>query len=130
MFQSVIYAIQCTENGKVYIGCTAKSIAELRINEHIGALTRGDKKVWRGNGLVKTGWQEDFDKYGAEAFVAYIMEEVDRADNPHDVEYFYIRKYKATDPNYGYNYLMKRDRGGNIKIPVKYGFPELISEAE
>ena len=129
-FPSVIYAIQCTVNGKVYIGCTAKYIAELRVNEHINALKRGDKRVWGEHCTVKSGWQEDYDKYGPDAFVAYIMEEVDEADDPFDVEAFYMRKYKANDPKYGYNYVMKRDRGGNIKIPVKYGFPEMIKEAD
>lgn len=130
-YPSVIYAIQCTVNGKVYIGCTAKYIAELRVNEHINALTRGDKRVWHlGNGCEKTAWQQDFDKYGADAFVAYIMEEVDGADDPHDVEAFYIRKYKASDPDHGYNIVMKRNRGGNIKIPVRYGFPEMIETKE
>ena len=123
-FKGVIYAIQCTENGKVYIGCTAKHIAELRINEHMNALKRGDKRVYR-DGSVKTDWQKDYDKYGPDAFVAYMMEEVDEADDPHDVEAFYIRKYRANEPEYGYNYVMKRDRGGNIKIPVRYGFPEI-----
>ena len=123
-FQSVIYAIQCTENGKVYIGCTAKYIAELRINEHMNALKRGDKRVYR-NGSVKTDWQKDYDKYGPDAFVAYIMEEVDEADDPFDVEAFYMRKYRANEPEHGYNFVMKRNRGGNIQIPVKYGFPEI-----
>ncbi len=128
MWPSVIYAIQCTANGKVYIGCTAKYIAELRINEHINALKRGAKRVLGDHGTVKSGWQEDFDKYGPDAFVAYIMEEVDESDMPHDVESFYIRKYNATDPEYGYNYVVQRNRGGNIKIPVKYGFPETKNE--
>ena len=128
-FPSVIYAIQCTENGRVYIGCTAKYIAELRINEHMNALRRGEKTVWR-NGVVKTEWQEDYDKYGPDAFVAYVMEEVDESDKPFDVESFYMRKYRANDPKYGYNHVLKRDRGGNIKIPVKYGFPEMIKEED
>ena len=130
MFPSVIYAIQCTKNGKVYIGCTAKYIAELRVNEHINALKRGAKRVYGQHGTVKSGWQEDFDKYGPDAFVAYIMEEVDESDKPHDVESFYIRKYNSTDPEYGYNYVVQRNRGGNIQIPVVYGFPEIKNDTE
>ena len=130
MFPSVIYAIQCTKNGKVYIGCTAKHIAELRVNEHINALKRGAKRIWGHHGAVKSAWQEDFDKFGADAFVAYIMEEVDESDDPHDVESFYIRKYKATDPDHGYNYVMKRDRGCNIQIPVIYGFPAIKNDID
>ena len=58
------------------------------------------------------------------------MEEVDEADNPHDVEAFYIRKYRANEPEHGYNFVMKRNRGGNIQIPVRYGFPEMIKEED
>ncbi len=117
---SVIYAIRCTENGKVYIGCTYD--LERRIKEHFSALRKGEKRRKSSQGYVPSAFQLDFNKYGESAFEVYIIKTDVPPDKRDAEEDATINEYRALDPEFGYNtYIHKKSRV--IEAPVKYGKP-------
>ena len=106
---AVVYAIRCSKTGRVYIGSTTN--LQYRIDTHFRELKKRDKRAilygedGRGIGVTPNGsiWQKDYDDYGRDAFDVYILEEnVQKKDRP-DRENFWMEKYKALDPRYGYN---------------------------
>lgn len=117
---SLVYAIQCSENGKVYVGCTEDF--QTRIAAHFAEL-RGGKKVR----LVAPGkregtqWQKDFDSYGRDAFKVYILEDNIPPADAYNREDYWIEYYDATNPKYGYNFIK-----GGVRYPVAVepGIPE------
>lgn len=50
-----------------------------------------------------SSWQVDYNKYGRDAFKVYVIEENVQPSDRKKREDFWIRKYKARDPDYGYN---------------------------
>ena len=106
---AVIYAVRCTETGRIYIGSTTD--IRQRLNYHLVELkgnakrgmcknSRGEPTDVRPEGSV---WQMDYNKYGRDAFEAYILEEnVAKKDRPAREDYW-MEKYRTTDPMYGYN---------------------------
>ena len=113
---SVIYAIRCIHNGKVYIGRTQRF--EKRIREHWLDLKRGFKRNMRD-----PSFQNDFDDYGEDGFCVYVLE---KNVPPHEAdgrEAFWIAEYRATNPLYGYNKL-----NGDAERPFEFvaGLPPKI----
>lgn len=95
---STIYAIRCIENGKVYIGRTQN--LERRLREHLNELRSGLKDP---GGRKNCGFQRDYDTYGESAFEVYILERAVPPEDAQNREAFWIREYRATNPNFGYN---------------------------
>lgn len=99
-----IYAIRCKPNGKIFIGAAKRPSRTYRA--HLNELRRGFK------GLSTTAqvnrWQEDYNKYGAEAFELYILE----PDVPFELrterEAYYVREYRTLEADYGYNTAIGR----------------------
>ena len=99
-----IYAIRCTANGRLYIGCTCD--LQNRIGCHFREL-RCHKKIKKSNVHKRaTGveWQTDYDKYGEGAFEFYVLEDNIPKDEKLTREAYWIKKYDTTNPAKGYNY--------------------------
>lgn len=125
---SVIYAIRCKDNGRMYIGATANLTS--RINTHFRELMNREKRAVerdsngrRIGGSTPEGslWQRDFDKYGKESFEVYILEENVSKDVREEREDYWIRKYKSYEPEYGYNKRTER----LAKVEIIKGLPPL-----
>jgi group I intron endonuclease len=63
---ATIYALICTENGKVYVGCTSKLAKRMR--EHLSLLRRGLHS--------EPDLQSDFTAYGESKFRIFPLKEV------------------------------------------------------
>lgn len=110
---NTIYAIRCTENGKVYIGRTQNF--DRRIREHWLDLQRGFKRNMRD-----PSFQNDYDLYGIDCFEVYILEKDVEPAQAEAREAFWIAEYRATDPKYGYN---KLNGDKDIAIQFVQGLP-------
>ena len=118
MFQ--VYAIRCKENGKIYIGCTKRSVNE-RIRNHLAELENHEKlhSTYVGKNETRrrpSPWQMDYDKYGIDAFEFYILESDIPDGKQREAENRWIEEYKSWDERYGYNIR----RG--TKIEYNYNF--------
>ena len=118
-----LYAIQCTENKKIYVGCCTN--LESRIYQHFRELANNNKtmrfsKFNRGN----TPWQDDYNKYGKDAFKVYVIKRNVSATEAKREEFFYIEKYKSNDPDFGYNIRPTITR----EVEFIEGEPELFYE--
>lgn len=107
---SVVYAIRCVKNGKVYIGRTQN--LERRMREHMGDLQNKRKRSRTGNGYGPSDFQKDFDQYGESAFEVYVLEEDVPPDTVRDREAAWIADYQAANPQYGYNILGEKPACG------------------
>lgn len=85
-----VYKITCIENNKAYIGRSQCPVT--RIREHYIALRNGKHK--------QKGFQEDFDRYGENAFTFEILGEDNFGLN---VEKRMQKIFKTYLPEYGYN---------------------------
>lgn len=92
----IIYKIKNELNGKVYIGLTTTSI-ETRWNGH---KTSARKVI---NGDVNHPLYNAMVKYGVENFTITKLDETDNFIELGELERKYIKEYKSTDRNYGYN---------------------------
>lgn len=126
---SVIYAIQCVENGKVYIGRT--QYLSQRIRSHwqeksklAKLMNTTDKKF----GIVRSQFVQDFAKYGKEGFCVYVLEEDVPPLMCDDRERFWINEYNSTDPRFGYNRQGKKQFNGIENLMP--GLPKNISKDE
>lgn len=117
---SVIYAIRCIHNGKVYIGRTQN--IKRRLREHLLELTNNKGKY----SPKEKHFQEDFDEYGEKGFEVYLIEEDVSPVVVHDRESHWIEEYRSTDARYGYN----RDPGRVTTgfSHVKRGLPPKVFE--
>jgi group I intron endonuclease len=116
-----IYAIFNKVNGKVYIGKTTRKIFSYLRTERLFPLRSGN--------MHNKALQEDFNKYGEDNFSFFILEKfliIDN-DNPNKeelvqslnfLEVYYIKKFKTTDKNYGYNIEIGGDN--DITLPEIY----------
>lgn len=124
---SVIYAIQCIENGKVYIGRTQCLSQRIRTHwqeksKEAQLMSTTDKKY----GIVRSQFVQDFAKYGKEGFCVYVLEE-DVPPAECDVrERFWIDEYNSTDPMFGYNRQGKNQFSGIENLMP--GVPKNISK--
>lgn len=115
---SSIYAIRSKTTGRVYIGRSQDPY--LRMQQHFQHLKRGDRYCGTD------AFQEDYERYGADDFEAYILEQGVEPQRFQERESYWIDRYKATDPRYGYN----KDKMEYKKIPFVPGLPPNISESE
>ena len=115
-----VYAIQCRENGRVYIGCTNN--VEIRIKAHFARLRKGNVTRYstRSERHEKTTFQIDFDCYGQDAFTVHILEENIDYRLRKEREAHWIREYNATNPVYGYNARPEADEAFALsrELPV------------
>lgn len=96
----VIYKITNTINNKVYIGQTKNSVA-YRFNQHFREAKCKKKKNYGR-------FHDDILKYGKDAFVYQVLEEVENLEDVDNRERYWISCYESTNPNKGYN----SDTGG------------------
>lgn len=117
---AVIYAIRCTENGRIYIGSSTN--LDNRLKTHFRDLKAREKRGavrdenGKSKGIFPEGslWQEDFNKYGEKAFEIYVLEEDVPKRSRQEREDYWIEEYKACDPEHGYN--QRRERLPKFKI--------------
>ena len=115
---SDIYAIRCKENGKLYIGRSYR--VKNRIREHFLSLRKG-KTDKLDTTYKKTGFQDDYNKYGEDAFEVYLIEQNVPPEHCQEREHYWISFYNSTNPEHGYNTL---DEGKKRPFPqVKIGKP-------
>ena len=119
-----IYAIKCRATKRIYIGSTLN--VQARIDTHFSELRRG-KKLDPPN--LPSEWQKDYDQYGEESFDVYLVDSRECSrEAAVMLEQEYIRKYKATNPKYGYNKIkskavkddMYRFRDGVPEVEYEY----------
>lgn len=103
-----IYAIQCTENKKIYIGRTQQTIKG-RITVHLQSL--------RSKRHTNKELQSDFNKYGEKCFEFYELE-TDVPYNDRFKEKEYMEKYKSYESKYGYNSKDQYFKGDNKEIVI------------
>lgn len=133
-----IYAIRNITTGKIYIGVSNNP--KSRISSHFGQLKSGKHPI--------TSFQDDFELYGVDDFECFILEEFERSDDKespkektevngcypnkdHIREYEWMRKYRTTEEEYGYNTsdrIAKRYINGERLIDIKPGLPPLPKE--
>jgi len=89
-----IYSITNIENGKKYVGSTAKSFKS-RWKKHITSLKNG--------GHASHHLQNSWNKYGEEKFLFKIEEIVDNVNNLLNLEWNYINKYDSVFNGYNEN---------------------------
>lgn len=124
---SVIYAIQCVENGKVYIGKT--QCLERRIKQHFTEKAHESKLINttdKKHGIVRSKFAQDFNKYGPEKFRVFVLEENVDPDRSDDRERFWINEYNAEDERFGYNRTGKRE--SDCSKYITPGLPKNISK--
>jgi group I intron endonuclease len=93
MTYGVIYRAINTENGKVYIGQTTKSLF-MRRKQHMLRVKYGDRRTAFQTALLNEGWENfEWKAIG----IAESQEELDRKEK------HWIAHYKSDDPRYGYN---------------------------
>ncbi|MBQ9599856.1 MAG: GIY-YIG nuclease family protein [Clostridia bacterium] len=114
-----VYAVRCKNNGKLYIGSTIDPVK--RFYSHINELRAGAKGT-SGN-LQKQHWQEDFNKYGADAFELYIMVDADTYSNAMFLESYYIDIYNTRCEFFGYNSNGGGKKANQPDLKIIKGFP-------
>ncbi len=85
----VIYKIQNTVNGKVYIGQTKRDLS-LRIKEHLNAAKSG-KDFYIGNAINKYGWSN---------FEVSVLAKASSIDELNRLERKYIEEYRSDEIGY------------------------------
>ena len=86
-----IYMIKNKVNGKVYIGLTTNTIEE-RWKQHLSSVN-----------FVKRHLYYSIKKYGVENFSIYELDKTEDFKKLGELERYYIKKYKSTNSEYGYN---------------------------
>lgn len=102
---SMVYAIRCKKNGRIYVGITFD--LTVRVITHFRELEHGTKGCTKRSGNTWL-WQEDYNKYGRDAFEVYVIEENIPASERRKRESYYIEKYGAAKKGRGYNKLTER----------------------
>ncbi len=125
-----VYAIRNKVTGRIYIGSSVN--AKTRVQTHFSQLKHESKRKSGGFGIVVssfTQWQLDFNKYGFDSFEWYILEENIPPDKRAEREEYYIKLYRATEKEYGYNH--RELVGAAYDKHFKTGMPPLpMSEAK
>lgn len=116
---SSIYAIRCTDNGKVYIGRSAD--VRHRAIAHFAFMEREKASPTRRK---PNRFQQDYNRLGRSGFEIYILEENVPPALCAAREGFWISEYKATDPRFGYNKLSERPIPGCFRE----GLPENLAK--
>lgn len=117
---SVIYAIRCKENGRLYIGRTYR--LKSRIREHFAELRKGYKgEGSKRYGMNQANFQKDFNRYGEDAFELFVLQENVSPDLCQQAESKWISEYNTTDPRYGYN--IRSEKLKKQLLTPTIGFP-------
>ena len=118
-----IYAIQCKESKRVYIGCTCD--IRMRVNSHFTELKNGKKKVQISFDKYEDSlWQSDYNEYGRSGFEIFVIEENIPYEESMTRESHYIKIYNSAEPQFGYN----RAVCSRQPIDLIYGAPEVPHE--
>lgn len=105
-YYGIIYIIQNKKNGKRYVGATNRGFKKRYSFKGKGidrVLGFFEYKKRQGD-VYNTALYDDIIKYGTDAFIVYTI--YDAAYDKVELaikEYMYIRRFKTTDPKYGYN---------------------------
>lgn len=99
-----VYGLICTENNKIYVGVTTKTIDE-RYDEHMYVSQEENNRAYNFPVYV------DIRKYGGDKFKPFRFELFTYNDESelYDHENFWIRNLHTKDPEIGYN-----QHGGNM----------------
>lgn len=90
----IIYKATNIINNKIYIGQTVNTL-EHRKNQHFNEAFNLRRKL--------VYFHEAIRKYGKDAFVFEVIEEIDNIDELNKRESYWISFYKSTDKKFGYN---------------------------
>lgn len=101
----IIYKITNKVNGKIYIGCTSRTM-EQRLSGHFR-----QRFSMRGNCLGRA-----IIKYGIENFIIEKIEDCNSEKQMFEREIYWISFYNSTNNNIGYNLTEGGDTG-----PIRYG---------
>ena len=85
-----IYAVRCEPNGKIYVGQSVDP--KERMKDHLFFLKS-----------EKTTWNNDLKMYGKNNFRLYILEDNVPYERCNERETYWIKRFNAFNPNYGYN---------------------------
>lgn len=105
--QSGIYMIRNMVNNKCYIG-QSKNV-DRRLKEHMSKLKRGSHP--------NTHLQYAYNKYGPEAFDAFLLEPCS-IDSLNSEEQRFIAAYHSNNPEYGYNMTAGGEGGREVSPEV------------
>ena len=117
---SYIYAIRCKNNGKLYIGRTTD--VKARYRQHLSELRRMEKTACHApptpsGARGPTEFQNDFIKYGEDAFEVYVLENEVPPDQRAEREGYWIKRYHSDEPEYGYNIICARRKADFPLVP-------------
>lgn len=99
-----VYAIYSRTTKKIYIGSSFRP--DERVRQHMSQLRKGKKTFLNPatRKREKTPWQNDYEKYGEDDFVFYVLEQNIPITRRRVTESKWVGKYNATNPRFGYNY--------------------------
>lgn len=100
----IIYKVTCLETNKIYIGKTAQGLQKRKWHH-----------LWDSRHGSNLPFHRAIKKYGENAFVWEVLDEVMFSDLLLDLEKFYIKKYNTLVPN-GYNLMF----GGDNNVGYKH----------
>jgi group I intron endonuclease len=106
---TTIYAIQNKVNKKIYVGRSDNP--KQRLKTHLSNLKNGTHNI--------EDMQEDYNKYG-DVFDLFILEE-NVGFRDEYIEYKYMKKYRTSEREYGYNYK------DHIAKRITFGLPKEIA---
>jgi group I intron endonuclease len=119
MTYNVVYQIQNTINGKVYIGSTVKY--RYRKNRHLYLL--------RHNKHESPKLQNAFNKYGEKSFrFSLLIENVSSIKLLRKYEQYFIDSFDATHPKFGYNIAINAMGGSIPKLYEAFGSKKTLKE--
>ena len=96
-----IYVIKNEVNNRIYVGCSTNY--SRRMEGHFTSLRNQRHPI--------DEMQDDFNRYGEEAFTCQIVRECNNKREASRLEAFYMAVLKTHDPKYGYNYKDKKGTG-------------------
>ena len=99
-----IYVCRNKKNGKCYVGQSQVAIGARKVH-HLTHLRR--------NIHYNRIWQEDFNKYGEDAFEWDVLEEVKNLEQLDEKEIYWINKLKTVENGYNQSFGGKGASRGN-----------------
>lgn len=115
----IIYKIENKINHKKYIGSTKKTL-EQRYKRHLRTLRAGNHNP---------KFQEDFDKYGEDAFTVSVLANLKSEHELIEKEKYYIKKYNSIEDGYNYSTYSSRGKNTNPDEEVIYKLSQSIKNS-